>query len=157
MELKDETRNHARRSAVDTQTDHVWRWTVSVHGICARETTTDTDRHRDALLAARRFTEAARRIVRADLSRMVVSVIPIRKADRPRIPGEELAFELDLRGTNSSAAGRLYERLANEAWTIGRISACSFSFEPHADNATILYEDRSEPGLPMLDRAVRVG
>ena len=158
MELKDESRIHARRSATSDQTDHVWRWTVAVHGICARQTTTDTDRHRDALLSARRFTEAARRIVRSDPARMVVSVIPIREADRPHTPGEELAFELELRGGSPVAAGRLYERLANEAWTIGRISACSFTFEPHADNPTILYEDRSEPRLPAAqERAVRVG
>ena len=158
MELKDENRIHARRSAPGDQTDHVWRWTVTVHGICSRPTTTTTDRHRDALLAARRFTEAARRIVRGDVARMVVSVIPIQEDDRPYRPGEELAFELELHGTSPVAAGRLYERLATEAWTIGRISSCSFGFEPHADNPTILYEDRSTPTLPAaMERTARVG
>ena len=158
MEVKDENRYHARRSATSEQADQVWCWTVVVHGICARPTTTNTDRHRDALLAARRFTEAARRIVRHDPSRMVVSVIPTHQADRPQRPGEELAFELELYGSSAVAAGRLYERIATEAWTIGRISSCSFSFEPHVDNPTILYEDRSEPRLPSaLEPRARVG
>jgi hypothetical protein len=158
MEVKDEKRIHARRSATGDQTDHVWRWTVVVHGICARPTTTTIDRHRDALLAARRFTEAARRIVRSDPGRMVVSVIPTRDDERPHRPGEELAFELELRGSSPVSAGRLYERLATEAWTIGRISSCSFTFEPHSDNPTILYEERSEPRLPAaVERRARVG
>ena len=159
MAVKDENRFQARRSATGEQTDQVWRWTVIVHGICARATTTNTDRHRDALLAARRFTEAARRIVRGDASRMVVSVIPANDEARPHRPGEELAFELELYGSSAIAAGRLYERIATEAWTIGRISSCSFSFEPHVDNPTILYEDRSEPAFPAaaIDRRVRVG
>ena len=159
MEVKDENRYHARRSATGEQTDQVWRWTVIVHGVCARPTTTNTDRHRDALLAARRFTEAARRIVRSDPSRMVVSIIPIHDEDRPPRPGEELALELELYGASPVAAGRLYERMATEAWTIGRISSCSFGFEPHVDNPTILYEDRSEPRLPMaaMERRARAG
>ena len=158
MEVKDESRTHARRSATSDQAEHVWRWTVTVHGVCARPTTTSTDRHRDALLSARRFTEAARRIVRSDPARMVVSVIPIRDDERVPQPGAELAFHLELRGNSAVAAGRLYERLATEAWTIGRISACSFSFEPHAENPTILYEDRSEPRLAAaMHRRARVG
>lgn len=158
MELRDEIRSTARRSAPADPAEQVWRWTVTVHGNCLRTTTTDTDRHRDALLAARRFTEAARRIVRGDPARVHVSVIPIREAHRRHSPGEELTFELALRGGSPVAAGRLYERLADEAWTIGRISSCSFSFEPHADNPTILYEDRSQPVLPAtVDPKVRVG
>ena len=125
--------------------DRIWRWTVVVQGTCRRPTTTAHDRRRDALFTATRFIETAKRIVRFEPSRLGATIThapcePVH-ADRP---GQHVLC-LELRDTDPVTVGRIYERLAAEAWTIGRLSATTFTFTPHATNPSVLYESTPVP------------
>ena len=124
--------------------ERVWRWTVTVDGTCHRNTTTLTDRRRDAILSATRFIEAAKRIVRSEHTRMD-AVIAHAPADRP--PSDDrtgrFVLTLELRRGDPAAGGRVYERSAAEAWTIGRLGATTFIFTPNEHNPAVVYEDRA--------------
>jgi len=130
-----------------TSSDRVWRWTVVVQGTCRRPTTTANDRRRDALFTATRFIETAKRIVRFEPSKLGATIThaPCEPA-RDELPGQ-YALCLELRDTDPATVGRIYERLAAEAWTIGRLSSTTFTFTPHPTNPSVLYESPS-PGAP---------
>ncbi len=119
----------------------VWRWTVVVQGICRRASTTTTDRRRDALFTATRFIETAKRIVRFEPTRMgaTISHAPCDPMTASDAPGQHVLC-LELRDTDPATIGRIYERLVDEAWTIGRLSSSVFVFTPHASNPTVLYD-----------------
>jgi hypothetical protein len=123
----------------------VWRWTVVVQGTCRRPTTTAHDRRRDALFTATRFIETAKRIVRFEPSRLGATIThaPCEPAHEDR-PGQHVLC-LELRDTDPATVGRIYERLAAEAWTIGRLSSTTFTFTPHATNPSVLYESTPAP------------
>lgn len=113
----------------------IWRWSVAVEGVCERSTTTAGDRQRDALLSATRFIEAAKRIVRFEPKQPNATVAHEPGAARlPNAVGGRYALQLELRDADASTVVRVYERLALEAWTIGRLSRTRFSFEPHRTN-----------------------
>lgn len=118
----------------------VWRWTIVVQGTCRRPATTAHDRRRDALFTATRFIETAKRIVRFEPSRIGATIThaPCEPAHED-LPGE-YALCLELRDTDPATVGRIYERLAAEAWTIGRLSSTTFTFTPHPTNPSVLYE-----------------
>jgi hypothetical protein len=131
----------------------VWRWTVVVQGTCRRPTTTAHDRRRDALFTATRFIETAKRIVRFEPSRLGATIThaPCEPAHED-LPGQHVLC-LELRDTDPATVGRVYERLAAEAWTIGRLSSTTFTFTPHPTNPSVLYESSSPvaaPAAPML-------
>ena len=132
----------------------VWRWTVIVQGTCRRPTTTAHDRRRDALFTATRFIETAKRIVRFEPSRIGATIThaPCEPAHED-LPGQHVLC-LELRDTDPATVGRIYERLAAEAWTIGRLSSTTFTFTPHPTNPSVLYESPSAgvaaPSSPML-------
>ena len=118
----------------------VWRWTVSVEGICPRSSTTAGDRQRDALLSATRFIEAAKRIVRFEPNRMDATIAHEPGAARlPDAIGGRYALQLELRDADAPTVVRVYERLTREAWTIGRLSRTRFVFEPHRSNPVPSY------------------
>ena len=125
--------------------DRVWRWTIVVQGICRRPSTTAHDRRRDALFTATRFIETAKRIVRFEPSRLGATIThaPCEPAHADR-PGQHVLC-LELRDTDPATVGRIYERLAAEAWTIGRLSSTTFTFTPHATNPSVLYESAPAP------------
>lgn len=137
----------------------VWRWTVTVDGTCRRTTTSLVDRRRDAILSATRFIEAAKRIVRFERTRLD-AVIAHAPADRAASehPQGRFVLVLELRRTDPATAGRVYERLAAEAWTIGRLGATTFTFVPHEHNPSVVYDDQAHDGLDFpsmsYDRAV---
>lgn len=137
------------RESADASTgaspDRVWRWTIVVQGICRRPSTTAHDRRRDALFTATRFIETAKRIVRFEPSRLGATIThaPCEPA-REDLPGQHVLC-LELRDTDPATVGRIYERLAAEAWTIGRLSSTTFSFTPHVTNPSVLYESAPAP------------
>jgi len=118
----------------------VWRWTVSVEGVCLHGATTATDRRRDALLSATRFIEAAKRIVRFEPNRMDATIAHQPGAARlPNAIGGRYTLQLELRDADESVVDRVYERLTHEALTIGRLSRTRFVFEPHRTNPVPSY------------------
>jgi hypothetical protein len=121
----------------------VWRWTIVVQGTCRRAATTAHDRRRDALFTATRFIETAMRFVRFEPSRLGATIThaPCEPAHED-LPGQYLLC-LELRDTDPATVGRIYERLAAEAWTIGRLSSTTFTFTPHSTNPSVLYESPS--------------
>lgn len=127
--------------------ERVWRWLITVDGTCRRNTTTLTDRRRDAILSATRFIEAAKRIVRSEHARMD-AVIAHAPADRPASddPTGRFVLALELRRGDAAAVGRIYERIAAEAWTIGRLGATTFAFTPNEHNPAVVYDDRATSG-----------
>jgi hypothetical protein len=119
----------------------VWRWTVVIQGICRRPSTTAHDRRRDALFSATRFIETAKRIIRFDPTQLGATIThaPCEPATPDDLPGQHVLC-LEMRDTDPATIGRIYDRLAAEAWTIGRLSSTTFSFTPHAANPTVLYD-----------------
>ena len=120
--------------------DRVWRWTIVVQGTCRRPSTTAHDRWRDALFAATRFIETAKRIVRFEPSKVGATIThapcePVRDG----LPGQHVLC-LELRDTDPATVGRICERLEAEAWTIGRLSSTTLTFTPHSTNPSVLYE-----------------
>ena len=125
----------------DEGTERVWRWTVTVEGTCTRSSTTPTDRRRDALLSATRFVEAAKRIVRSDPTRVTGSVAHASR--QPRALHDvygRFALCLELRDADPATICRVYERIAAEAWTIGRLSQTKLALTPHESNPSVLYD-----------------
>ena len=47
---------------------------------------------------------------------------------------------LELRDADPSTIGRVYERIAAEAWTIGRLSQTKLALAPHESNPSVLYD-----------------
>lgn len=141
------------RGAATQAPERVWRWVVTVDGTCHRTTTTLTDRRRDAILSATRLIEAAKRIVRSEHTRMD-AVIAHAPADRAPSddPAGRFVLTLELRRGDPAAIGRVYERIAAEAWTIGRLGATTFAFSPSEQNPAVVYEDRATSGVsyPMM-------
>lgn len=135
------------RGASPRVPERVWRWTVTVDGTCRRQTTTLTDRRRDAILSATRFIEAAKRIVRSEHTRLD-AVIAHAPADRAPAddPSGRFVLALELRRGDAAAVGRVYERIATEAWTIGRLGATAFVFTPNEHNPAVVYEDSAASG-----------
>ena len=121
----------------------VWRWTIAVQGTCRRPATTAHDRRRDALFTATRFIETAKRIVRFEPSRIGATIThaPCEPAHE-ELPGQ-YTLCLELRDTDPATVGRIYERLAAEAWTIGRLSSTTITFTPYPTNPSVLYESPS--------------
>lgn len=117
-----------------------WRWTVTVSGTCTRDSTTSTDRRRDALLSATRFIEMAKRIVRFEPNRLDASIAhEPGTLLLPNGAGGRYVLHLELRDADAITIGRVYDRMASEARTIGRLSRTRFDFEPHRANPTIIY------------------
>lgn len=141
---------HALRESADTtevgSPDRVWRWTVVVQGTCRRPSTTVADRRRDALFTATRFIETAKRIVRFEPTRLGATIThaPCEPVTPDDVAGQHVLC-LELRDTDPATVGRIYQRLAAEAWTIGRLSSSTFVFTPHASNPTVLYEMPASP------------
>ncbi|HEX2781449.1 MAG TPA: hypothetical protein VHM30_18240 [Gemmatimonadaceae bacterium] len=122
-----------------------WRWTVTVSGTCTRESTTFTDRRRDALLSATRFIEMAKRIVRFEPNRLDASIAhEPGSLLLPNRAGGRYLLQLELRDADAITVGRVYDRLTSEARTIGRLSRTRFDFEPNRANPTIIYEMRGD-------------
>ena len=132
---------HAQTAAAGTSTGRVWRWTVVVQGNCRRPGTTAGDRRRDALFTATRFIETAKRVVRYEPTQLGATIThaPCEPAGPDDLPGQHVLY-LELRDTDPMTVGRIYDRLAAEAWTIGRLSSTTFMFTPHPSNPTVLYE-----------------
>ena len=139
---------HAPEAADARSEGRVWRWTVVVQGTCRRPGTTAADRRRDALFTATRFIETAKRVVRYEQTRLgaTISHAPCEPATPDDLPGQHVLC-LELRDTDPVTIGRIYDRLAAEAWTIGRLSATTFMFTPHPSNPTVLYESSATAGL----------
>ena len=136
--------------------DRVWRWTVAVQGTCRRPGTTAADRRRDALFTATRFIETAKRIVRFEPTRLGATIThaPCAPATAEELPGQHVLC-LELRDTDPMTIGRIYERLAAEAWTIGRLSSTTFTFTPHSSNPSVLYESAPVVAPPAALGAMR--
>ena len=125
----------------DDRTERVWRWTITVEGTCTRSSTTATDRRRDALLSATRFVEAAKRIVRSDPTRVTGSVAHASRQPRALNDSEgRFVLCLELRDADPATIGRVYERIAAEAWTVGRLSQTKLTLTPHESNPSVLYD-----------------
>lgn len=138
----------------------IWRWTVVIQGICHRPSTTAHDRRRDALYTATRFIETAKRVVRFEPTQLGATIThsPCEPEAPEDLPGQHVLC-LEMRDTDPATIGRIYERLAAEAWTIGRLSSTTISFTPHASNPTVLYEAETPavaaPWSPTLGGARR--
>ena len=162
----------------DEGTERVWRWAVTVEGTCTRSSTTPTDRRRDALLSATRFVEAAKRIVRSHPTRVTGSVAHASRQPRALNDSEgRFVLCLELREADPATIGRVYERIAAEAWTIGRLSQTKLGLTPHESNPSVLYDinpqsvavpspafghagHRSSPSAsdePALEQELRIG
>lgn len=139
---------HASGEDASASSGRVWRWTVVVQGISRRPSTTAADRRRDALFTATRFIETAKRIVRFEPTRLGATIThaPCEPVARDDHQGQHVLC-LELRDSDPVTIGRIYDRLAAEAWTIGRLSSTTFSFTPHASNPTVLYEPSETPGV----------
>jgi hypothetical protein len=139
---------HAPDAADVRSEGRVWRWTVVVQGTCRRPGTTAADRRRDALFTATRFIETAKRVVRYEQTRLGATIThaPCEPATPDDQPGQHVLC-LELRDTDPVTIGRIYDRLAAEAWTIGRLSATTFMFTPHPSNPTVLYEPSAPASL----------
>jgi hypothetical protein len=125
--------------------DRVWRWTITVEGTCTRASTTSGDRRRDALLSATRLVEAAKRIVRSEPARLHGTIAHASQtAGLPN--GGEACFVLDLelRDADPATIGRVYDRIAAEAWTIGRLSQTRLVLTPHESNPSVVYDVRAQ-------------
>jgi hypothetical protein len=137
----------------DERTERVWKWTITVEGTCRRSSTTPTDRRRDALLSATRFVEAAKRIVRSEPTRVTGNIVhALRQSGAPNDAAEG-RFELclELRDSDPATIGRVYERIAAEAWTIGRLSQTRLVLTPHESNPSVLYDVRARSvAVPQL-------
>jgi len=129
--------------------DRVWRWTVVVQGTCRRPSTTAHDRRRDALFTATRFIETAKRIVRFEPSRLGATITHAPCAPSSDDHSGQHVLCLELRDTDPATVGRIYERLAAEAWTIGRLSSTTFTFTPYPTNPSVLYESAPTVAAPM--------
>lgn len=128
----------------------IWHWVVTVEGTCARTTTTPTDRRRDALLSATRFVEAAKRIVRAEPGRVNGTVAhAIRQDGLPNGSDGLFVLHLELHDADPATIGRVYDRIATEAWTIGRLSATKLVITPHESNPSVLYDVRPQAAAPV--------
>ena len=130
----------------DERTERVWKWTITVEGTCTRSSTTPTDRRRDALLSATRFVEAAKRIVRSEPTRVAGSIVhALRQSGTPNGDVEgRFELGLELRDADPATIGRVYERIAAEAWTIGRLSQTRLVLTPHESNPSVLYDVRAQ-------------
>ena len=125
--------------------ERIWHWTVVVEGTCMRTTTTAFDRRRDALLSATRFVEAAKRIVRSDPGRVNGTIAhAIRQDGVPNGSDGQFLLHLELRDADPATIGRVYERIATEAWTIGRLSQTRLVLTPHESNPSVVYDMRSQ-------------
>jgi acetylornithine deacetylase/succinyl-diaminopimelate desuccinylase-like protein len=138
-------RDSAARNSCDIHqdegTERVWRWAVTVEGTCTRSSTTPTDRRRDALLSATRFVEAANRIVRSHPTRVTGSIAHASRQPRALNDSEgRFVLCLELRDADPATVGRIYERIAAEAWTIGRLSQTKLALTPHESNPSVLYD-----------------
>lgn len=125
--------------------DRVWRWMITVEGTCMRSSTTSGDRRRDALLSATRLVEAAKRIVRSEPARVHGTIAhAAQTAGMPN--GSEACFllDLELRDADPATIGRVYDRIAAEAWTIGRLSQTKLVLTPHEDNPSVVYDVRAQ-------------
>lgn len=123
----------------------VWRWVITVEGTCMRASTTPTDRRRDALLSATRFVEAAKRIVRSEPGRVTGTIAhAIRRDGMPNGSDGQFVLHLELRDADPASIGRVYERVAAEAWTIGRLSQTRLVLTPHESNPSVLYDVRPQ-------------
>ena len=129
----------------DERTERVWKWTITVEGTCTRSSTTPTDRRRDALLSATRFVEAAKRIVRSEPTRVSGSIVhALRQAAAPNDAEGRFELCLELRDSDPATIGRVYERIAAEAWTIGRLSQTRLVLTPNESNPSVLYDVRAQ-------------
>ena len=129
----------------DDRTERVWRWTITVEGTCTRSSTTPTDRRRDALLSATRFVEAAKRIVRSEPTRITGSIAHAVRLPRALSDSEgRFVLCLELRDADPATIGRVYERIAAEAWTIGRLSQTKLVLTPYESNPSVLYDVRAQ-------------
>ena len=130
----------------DERTERVWKWAISVEGTCTRSSTTATDRRRDALLSATRFVEAAKRIVRSEPTRVTGSIVhALRQTSAPNGDGDgRFELSLELRDADPATIGRVYERIAAEAWTIGRLSQTRLTLTPNESNPSVLYDVRTQ-------------
>jgi hypothetical protein len=132
-------------SAETNVPERIWHWTVTVEGTCMRDTTTATDRRRDALLSATRFVEAAKRIVRSEPGRVNGTIAhAIRQDGLPNGSDGQFVLHLVLRDADPASIGRVYERIAAEAWTIGRLSQTRLIMTPHESNPSVLYDIRDQ-------------
>jgi hypothetical protein len=128
--------------AIDLE-ERVWRWTIVVEGTCTRSCTTPTDRRRDALLSATRFVEAAKRIVRSEPTHVTGSVAHAPKESRvPNDMAGQFVLHLELRDADPATVGRVYERIAAEGWTIGRLSQTKLTITPEESNPSVVYDMR---------------
>ena len=136
----------------DERTERVWKWTITVEGTCTRASTTPTDRRRDALLSATRFVEAAKRIVRSEPTRVTGNIVhALRQSGTPNDAEGRFELCLELRDADPATIGRVYERIAAEAWTIGRLSQTRLILTPHESNPSVLYDVRSQSvSVPQL-------
>ena len=155
-------RSHDKPSPAHTEAqERIWHWTVTVEGTCTRSTTTPTDRRRDALLSATRFVEAAKRIVRSEPGRVNGTIAhAIRQDGMPNGSDGRFLLHLELRDADPAAIGRVYERIAAEAWTIGRLSQTKLVLTPHETNPSVLYDVRPQAvavPAPVASSGARTG
>lgn len=152
-DIADASETHAQANRSHDTTRHapaeaperIWHWTVVVEGTCMRSTTTPFDRRRDALLSATRFVEAAKRIVRSDPGRVNGTIAhAIRQDGLPNGSDGQFLLHLELRDADPAAIGRVYDRIATEAWTIGRLSQTKLVLTPHESNPSVVYDMRSQ-------------
>jgi hypothetical protein len=84
----------------------------------------------------------------------------------------QFLLHLELRDADPAAIGRVYDRIATEAWTIGRLSQTKLVLTPHESNPSVVYDMRSQtvpvqgpvsqratagPAADDSDRELRVG
>jgi N-carbamoyl-L-amino-acid hydrolase len=106
-------------------------WDVTVTGLSNHAGTTPMAQRQDALLAGARFIEAVNRVVTSVPGRQVGTVGRIEASPgAPNVIAGEVRLSLELRDLDAKKTAMLFERIRQEARTIGEQSGTTFAFTP---------------------------
>ena len=106
------------------------RWDVTVTGFANHAGTTPMDERRDALLAAARFVDAVHRVVRSVPGPQVGTVGRIQAwPGAPNVIPERVVCSLELRDLDETKILSLFDRIREEAISIGAATGTSFDFD----------------------------
>jgi N-carbamoyl-L-amino-acid hydrolase len=106
-------------------------WDVTVTGFSNHAGTTPMGQRQDALLAGARFIQAVNRVVTSVPGRQVGTVGRIEALPgAPNVIAGEVRLSLELRDLDAAKTAMLFERIQQEARTIGEESGTTFAFTP---------------------------
>jgi beta-ureidopropionase / N-carbamoyl-L-amino-acid hydrolase len=118
-------------------------WDVTVTGFSNHAGTTPMHQRQDALLAAARFIQAVHRIVTSEPGRQVGTVGRIEAVPgAPNVIAGEVRLSLEIRDLDAAKIAVLFERIRNEAQSLGEQSGTRFAFAPAFESTPAPTDDR---------------